>query len=1230
MVPQSMMADANLSDGSKTITITTTAAGQVSDMVSSLTSAQKAAITKIVLNGKFNSSDLAAIQSSEGFSAVETVDMSEAQFVKTASNSNNYQLFHGSASGTGTQAVENATLYQWVNTPQWEGINTTPADGVTVYDYTPNDVTGRSVGDYGRVPTTDKYLQMSVTDESWTGPVSPVPSSYTGVTWLEHELNNYRSLYKKDESVRLKRYYRKQLWERFVNWSDTNVPTPDEGKILFNGNWYGDGHRDADMNKLLSSSGSSGDYIWFNVIYQYTNGKWVRKTEFENQSTDPVGAGTITLKYDLTGAQTDDQIMGKSGSEGEYMRARWYYKKRADGEYIWEKCYPTSSNLSGETIHDGAGVGADMNNLLPNMGGQGDYIWFYVYYTKNETRNWTGETTEAPGTYKTANFDYAYRDNHKMEYDNGDWVKMSEYNYYQVKLTGPAHWELVTYTDGETYPISKFFDSGTTIETLNNGSNNGSNVGEYAVVGGPKKSYINNAWIDYNSSATVPDYSQMDFRYWKSSITKAITSKYADGTIPNELFQECYRLTNIEYLGGVVKGLNDHSPSQYANYEILIGKNVTEIAPAAFNQSRSLTKITFDNDYSSLTEEEKLNYPKPLTIGNNAFNDCNYLLEVEIPNRTVSIGNDAFAKVGNANIDLNDVEKDPNKSREFKLSFERRCHEDGLSSNVLECDFPLTIGVGAFLDCYFLKHLSLPIRLESLGGDSFKNTVQLKELVMRETTNCTYTPEGTHHLLKTIPDGAFSGSHVEEVTIPKSVTLIENNAFGSTNYLAKVTFQEQTSSPQEPLIIKSGAFTGGNENIIPHLHVYVNINPANRKIVCEYNAFNFTQMMGQTATTNEHRGTLHFNEEDWDYYQGDWKKGLAFRQDNLNAFKDGYSGRYEKVVNEATGETTTITLIGLASEENRASDTNFEANALNGKYTYGTESDEEYAPANGWQQFASTSTGIDVIIPGGSFIRTYSTSKKYDIPKTKINMVETDLVKVYRVTNFSDGYNGQNVLSGEAAGQVTRTATALRVVNTSTKEPCYIPKNTGLIMVGNVEENSSYLTYFKERADDVNEPEYTYEQITSETGVNLLVPTCDETVTLNPTDPYPIGTITESNESSRYRIFGFHKTEHYFARVQPNVKLGKNRAYMKLPANLFHWANEPKTGNGTDYIESGSSARILLSFGDETDGSDITEIGTVNSNSIDDDCFYTIQGVKLSQPHGRGLYIHKGKKIFVR
>ena len=1015
------------------------------------------------------------------------------------------------------------------------------------------------------------------------------------------------SEYSNGQSVRYKRYYKKidtRDWEQI--WY-----TPGDGNTIHNGNHYGANHVDAEFGRLDPTAGGDGPnvYIWFYVYYKKDNGQWVYDSEKTNATNDSWDSNNSS--YYNAGLMTLDNFKNSSeASNHDVVRCTWYYHKTGSVSWVIQNnpC-PSLSDLSNApAIYDGAAVGAEENNLLAGIGETNAYIWFYEYLTKSDSRTWNELGSDDECGY--ADFDFAYRNNpdNKAGYANGDKVKVHDYNYYKVEETNNTEWVVTSYSEGATYPIMNEND----LSSLPNGGAEGS----YAVLNGNKSTYINGTWGDYNSSYGVSDYSDMSFKWWPN-VETAITSKYADATISNDIFQGCYNLKKVDFLSGVVKGLNDRNTGNPA-LEVFIGKDVTEIAPAAFNQNRALKKVTFDKDYSKLTQAELENYPKPLTIGNNAFNDCNYLEEIEIPNRTVSIGNNAFSKVGTFGVDTNNANDEAHNDKEFKLSFERRQSADGREGGI-DCDFPLTIGESAFQDCFFLRHLSLPIRLESLGDNAFKNTKNLENLEMREKSNAHYVPSTGHHLLETIPNGAFSGSHVKEVTIPSTVTLIEDNAFGETNYLEKVVFQTQKDqngiqlAEQKPLVIKSGAFAYGNEQIIPNLDVYVNIDPNVRKVVCEYNAFNFTQMEGQTDENNEHRGTLHFDEAYWDYYQGDWKRGLTFSQSNLNAFKDGYNGTYTKNGQE-------ITLIGLADETVRATDANFADNSTLGKYTMNVGSNQEYAPANGWQMFVATSTNVDITIKSGDFLRTYSTTKDYDIPQAVIGFSTepSNIVDVYRVTAFDDGWRDSdedkaNINNREYANSKDRIATAVKLD--------YIPRNTGLIMKGNVPAGSGYVTYLSEH-DFGDNPEWdTYPWNSSGDNVNFLMPTCvdegnitveengESLVVLNPTPPYP---------------------------SIPGVKMARDRAYLKLPTNVFHWSNEEYVDEGHGQTVSGLDdsavpSRITLKF-DVTDDGELTiiEQPMMPKAIDDDDSFYTLQGVKLSRPQGKGLYIYKGKKIFVK
>lgn len=1256
LVSQKVWAGAVLSEEDHTLTITTSAAGQVSDMVSSLTSAQKAAITKIVLIGEFNSSDLEVIKTNgDDYSVVTTVDMSEAQFVRSGS-SNDYQLFHtsGDANGSTSRYIVGGTLYQWVNSNGWTQIYSTPTEGTTVYDKTSVDVSSLSIGDYGKEQKTTnavKYLQLQVSDGSWILQYVR-PSLYENTNYSECDKDNYLSLYSNGQSVGFRRYYKKEPISNTRRWEQAWPASEPERSLI--GNWYVSNHVSNKPNLTMNSGNNygldvnycvDGDYIWFYVYYTKTNGSWVFDSEKTNSESDPWQSGYNDAGFVSQSTWENDH---NNLPDGSVVRYKWYFIKHEEYSWNGSQC-PTAEQLSNAPdVYNGVNVGADENDLKGYIGAVGAYIWFYHYYTKNDTRNWENETTTRPEEYVVAGFDYAYRDDHKGDYADDQWVQMTDYDYFQVTQTGAPHWVSVDYSNGSVYsiPSGYIFPSNTNIYDENHDT--GNSLNQYAIVGNDIQ----------NSSSFSPDYSQMKFSYWSGSIEKAVTSKYANTSISEQIFSNCKNLTEVKYLSGNVTGFRDHKISEGYNttdntnlsgngLSVIIGKDVTQIDNDAFQRCDVLTSLTFADDYTSDEKTAASNYasapssypeptyPKELTIGNSAFESCFNLSEIIIPNRVTSIGSSAFKKAGNRGVtdgQAEDIKYKP--TTDFKVTFERRNHADADADHpvVIDCDFPLTIGNSAFEQCYNLQSLSLPVRLESLGNAAFKNTKGMTNLEMRETTNAPYTPASGHDLLRTIPSEAFQGSHVTEVKIPLCVWAIEDAAFGATNHLETVIFQSQKDASgqdvegQHSLTIKSGAFAGGNENIIPNLHVYVDIDPTKRMIICEYNAFNFTQMEGQTDENSERRGTLHFSEEYWDYYQGDWKRGLSFSQSSLNAFKDGYDDG-DKCMGKYGGDVHDI-------------------NMTTGKYEYGEvgKEDGEYTPGNGWQMFAGTSTGIDVVIPGGSFTRTYSTNTKYEIPKTMINLVETDLVKVYRVTSFSDGYvvntetgNFPDVNSASAAAEASRSATAQLVINTSTQKPCYIPKNTGLIMVGNVEENSSYLTYFKERATDDNEPEYPYHQ-TNDDYTNLLAPTTGEGITsvvVNPTEPYPIWK-DNRDATVNYRIFGMAKanysdigvTQYEFARMKPNQTMPANRAYLKLPVSMYHWARE-RMGTGPTYNDEPSSSRsISLLFSDEDN--ELTGIETSAMNSSSAEGYYTIQGVRVDRPKGKGLFIQNGKKIVVK
>lgn len=1192
MLPKSVWAevinDSNprITIDGTTLTINSTSASSLKSFMDGASSDKKTsmtACTKIELDGKFNESDLQAIQNSAGFTAVTEVDMAKAKFVTTTGGSaapeqGTYYLYHSNEDRNaathynGDRAIVGGTLYESAQNVSWVELDgsdgkSKPNEGTSVVENINTSVTsGYEIGTYGKNNPVYKWVQMQVTGEGWSGPSKTVPE---GATVVQQDMPLTATT---TENVKLNEvihdYYNNQT-------------------------------------------------VWFYRYYTCESDEsgyhWVRNTSF---------SGTVDI-----------------------------------------------SNIVPDVSLDDLEAGNDRTNA--NEGNNGKTMSVKVYYTKVETsRTWTNDTETEPtgeGVHKTnLDGDYIYRNAHKNDIwgtviKDGDWVRLRDWTYYKLQELNTWYWKQTSYIEGESHWIIKKYDNGTNPNSVTDGLPNQAN--QYAVVMGTEKLYNGSEWTDPGVASEISNYSDMKFSYWSSTLVRAITSKYADENINSDIFANCTALTYVDFKAGVVKGFGDHKTD--AGYtanslEVNIGQNVTKIGSDAFLRCDPLKKVTFDAGNGSADAITGRSYPLDLVIDNGAFQDCVNLEGITIPNRVSEIGNNTFKSAGNS----------LSESKEFTVDFQRR-YEGSTSSTPIEGykGTLLTIGADAFGYCSKLKHISLPIRMTSMGNSIFENS-GLESFEIREDIE--------DALVKTIPSNAFLSCHLTEINIPRSVTLIEGGAFSNTPTMKTIRFQQQIveeGTTQEPLIIKEGAFAGGNEQNQVLKDVYVDFLPSDRMVICEYNAFNFTSLVGQTNEGSRQMAKLHFPEEAWDFYQGDWKRGLAFRQSNLNDFKDGYNGYYGGVESQGTcvGKGTTID----------------ETSTATGKYTKeGYTGDAKYiAPANGWQQFAMSSTDIDIVIPTGSFMRSYSTNKSYVIPKfaedrsgNGFTVKRGDrMFDTYRIISFSDDFNPEtnDPKSVEQAQAASRVATAKQVTDKDDNNSIYVPKNTGLIMVGKADD--SYLVYFADaKFTTATERTYLYNTCTynassaTDSLTNLLYPTCiknqkydgtfdgqgkpnetasqyltgapvatinasgDSIVTLNSTIPYPY----YHAEDVKFRLFGYSPSSNKFIRTK-GAWSTRDKAYLKLPASLFHWACE-YNGDANSGSSSGvqdptaaaaASREVMLNFIDDEEESGTTGIKQVDTTMqrMDSNVFYTLEGVKLtSRPTQRGIYIHNGRKVVIK
>ncbi|MBR7018116.1 MAG: leucine-rich repeat protein [Prevotella sp.] len=540
----------------------------------------------------------------------------------------------------------------------------------------------------------------------------------------------------------------------------------------------------------------------------------------------------------------------------------------------------------------------------------------------------------------------------------------------------------------------------------------------------------------------------------------------------------------------------------------------------------------------------------------------------------------------------------------------------------------LVISNNAFEGCRGIRtNFTIPARTTSIGSSAFKEVGPNPAVAEGETP----TPfvisfedtESNPSRLSTIVGTAFHSSGITSLTIPRGVTEIQAEAFMSCFALQDIHFGEtykmDDEGKQVPLIIRSHAFDGGSEAAYKLSDVYVDVNPSVRKLICEYDAFNFTSMVGQTDPKNGQFALLHFKEDYWDYYAGDWKKGVSFAQDALAKFKDGYPDQSHK-------------------------GSNAEVVSNGGKI-------EGMSPANGWQQFARTTTGIDIIIEEGKDFMSFS---------TPIVLVKPDWMHIYRITEFSDGFGpNSDASSREQADAATKAATATEIlegVEVNGKNVYCVPTNTGVIRVDNIAKDAIY--YILEWNDlSASDPvtyaynsawSYPYKETNTgeEDKVNFLKPT-----TMPDREDLNIGPVVR-NESGEitHRIFGFKKitktvgdkdvTTGEFLRAKVGTTMKSQRAYLSLPASLFHWTNEWSSssqdapGTSIESSNSGSSKVSLIIDADfdlDFDNGIATAVRqAVEEEMYKNDSFYTLQGVKVAKPTKKGVYIHNGKKIYVK
>lgn len=208
-----------------------------------------------------------------------------------------------------------------------------------------------------------------------------------------------------------------------------------------------------------------------------------------------------------------------------------------------------------------------------------------------------------------------------------------------------------------------------------------------------------------------------------------------DCDIPQRAFRQCKWLTKVTFL-----------------------KGVTKIGIAAFRGCTSLTSVEFDD-----AEVE--------VIDVDAFNGCNALKDIAIPQTVTKIGLAAFKDCGM----LTEMIIPKNVEYLYGETFER-CNR--LEKVVIESNLIEVLAPRMFSGCSSLADVTLPSSVKTISKSAFEGCSALKQL------------PGTN--VETFAESSFAGCGFQTLEIPKSITYIAKSAFSGCKSLKDIVIPEDS------------------------------------------------------------------------------------------------------------------------------------------------------------------------------------------------------------------------------------------------------------------------------------------------------------------------------------------------------------------------------------------------------------------------------------------------------
>lgn len=369
-----------------------------------------------------------------------------------------------------------------------------------------------------------------------------------------------------------------------------------------------------------------------------------------------------------------------------------------------------------------------------------------------------------------------------------------------------------------------------------------------------------------------------DFAFYNCPELSTVSISETVEAIGSLAFAQCYSLKSIS-----VNEANSHYSSD--SFGVLFNKNKTELIqyPAsseqtiydipdtvksvnkdAFRYAESLTSVSLPSSLEIIGDEafygsslESVTIPASVTsIGKDAFGWCPSLEAITVDNTNLSFSSDDNGVLFNK--EKTELIKFPNNSSKVSYSIP---------------DTVTFLADNSFENCYKLRYITIPSGVVSIGDGVFFNCGL--ESITVDSVNQNYSSDGAGALFtkdKTeliqyparstnkgynVPDGvatiseyAFHNNQIiESISLPDSVTAVENGAFSHCGSLEYVHFGKNISKIGEDVVSGSTYICSDTENC--YAKEYANSNGIEFAVCSGHSVEGITVSEAEITITNK-------------------------------------------------------------------------------------------------------------------------------------------------------------------------------------------------------------------------------------------------------------------------------------------------------------------------------------------------------------------------------------------